>query len=146
MSLPLGLRNNNPGNIEFGAFAKRQGATRAGDGGRFAYFPDMATGCKALAALLIVYGDLPLSDRIDTIPEIVHRWAPAADNNDERAYVDFICHVCELEPTDHISLRDHDTLYWLVCAIGEHENGPDAFLYNVKDSDIDAGVHMALGL
>jgi hypothetical protein len=104
----------------------------------------MRVGCKALAALLIVYGDLPLADRIDTIPEIVHRWAPSSDHNNEQAYVDFICHVTELAPTDRINLRDADTLFWLVVAIGEHECGPAAFNANVSDRDIDAGVALAL--
>ena len=45
-----GQRNHNPGNIEYGQFAKDHGAT--GSDGRFAIFPDAATGYKALDALL----------------------------------------------------------------------------------------------
>lgn len=45
-----GDRNNNPGNMEFGAFARAHGAT--GSDGRFAVFPDWATGAAAQQALI----------------------------------------------------------------------------------------------
>jgi hypothetical protein len=46
-----GERNNNRGNIKFGAFAKAHGATGADSGG-FAIFPDQATGDAAHSALI----------------------------------------------------------------------------------------------
>jgi hypothetical protein len=42
-------RNNNPGNLEYGAFAKAHGAI--GSDGRFAVFPDVETGSGAQVAL-----------------------------------------------------------------------------------------------
>lgn len=45
-----GDRNNNPGNMEYGAFARAHGAT--GSDGRFAIFPDWATGAGAQQALI----------------------------------------------------------------------------------------------
>jgi hypothetical protein len=45
-----GNRNNNPGNLEYGAFARAHGAT--GSDGRFAVFPDAATGAAAQEALV----------------------------------------------------------------------------------------------
>jgi hypothetical protein len=45
-----GDRNNNPGNIEYGKFALAHGAV--GTDGRFAIFPDKATGVAAMKALL----------------------------------------------------------------------------------------------
>jgi hypothetical protein len=45
-----GDRNNNPGNMEYGAFARAHGAT--GSDGRFAVFPDWATGAAAQQALV----------------------------------------------------------------------------------------------
>jgi hypothetical protein len=45
-----GNRNNNPGNIEYGPFARAHGAT--GSDGRFAIFPDEATGSAAQIALV----------------------------------------------------------------------------------------------
>ncbi|PRH85364.1 hypothetical protein C5L14_23270 [Labrys okinawensis] len=68
-------RNFNPGNIEYGKFAASHGAI--GTDGRFAIFPDYATGRKAQESLLFDskrYRDLTLSGAI-------HRWAPASENN-----------------------------------------------------------------
>lgn len=61
-------RNNNPGNIEFGSFAKRMGAT--GSDGRFAIFPDRETGFKAAESLLGGKGYAGL-----TLSQIGSRWA-----------------------------------------------------------------------
>ena len=60
-------RDNNPGDIEYGAFARAHGAI--GSDGRFAIFPDMATGFQAMAALL----SSP-SYRKLTLGEALHRW------------------------------------------------------------------------
>jgi hypothetical protein len=72
-------RNHNPGDIEYGDFAKRHGAT--GSDGRFAIFPDDATGMAALQALLASpnYANLSLEDKIK-------RFAPSNENN-TAAYV-----------------------------------------------------------
>jgi tape measure domain-containing protein len=68
-------RNNNPGNIEYGPFAKSAGAI--GSDGRFAVFPDYAAGRGAQEKLLFEsknYRDLNLG-------QAVGRWAPASENN-----------------------------------------------------------------
>jgi hypothetical protein len=72
-------RNNNPGNIEFGEFARSAGAI--GTDGRFAVFPSVEAGRKALESKLFEAGDyrnLKLSDA-------VARYAPAGEN-DTAAY------------------------------------------------------------
>jgi TP901 family phage tail tape measure protein len=68
-------RNNNPGNIEYGSFARSMGAT--GHDGRFAKFPSYEAGRKAQEKLLFEskgYRDLTLS-------QAIRRWAPASENN-----------------------------------------------------------------
>jgi hypothetical protein len=117
------------------------GAT--GSDGRFATFATMADGVCALARLLIVYYDKPLDNRIDTVREIINRWAPS-NENDTDAYVMAVCQLCTVKPDDVLDLRDFSTLYWLTVAIGEHENGHDAFTHSVSDADLDAGVRKAL--
>lgn len=72
-------RNNNPGNIEFGPFARSQGAV--GTDGRFAIFPSYQAGRKAKAALIFdgsAYRGLSISDAIN-------RYAPPSEN-DSAAY------------------------------------------------------------
>lgn len=57
-------RNNNPGNIKYGKFARKYGAKKDKDG--FAIFPDRKVGLRAMKELLASkdYGDLPVKDAI----------------------------------------------------------------------------------
>lgn len=73
-------RNNNPGNIEDGAFARRQPGY-AGSDGRFAKFATAEHGFAAMEALL---GSYARKGR-RTIASIIAMWAPAHEN-DVRAY------------------------------------------------------------
>jgi len=59
------IRNNNPGNLKFGDYAKAHGATGADSGG-FAIFPNMETGAKAQADLL----NSKYSQGLDTIQKL----------------------------------------------------------------------------
>ena len=68
-------RNNNPGNIEYGEFARSMGAT--GSDGRFAIFPDYNAGRQAQEKLLFEgknYKNL-------TVGQAIARWAPGSENN-----------------------------------------------------------------
>jgi hypothetical protein len=71
-----GLQNNNPGNLEYGAFAKSHGAT--GSDGRFAIFPTMQAGVDAHAALL---DSNYYAKGLDTPRKIIGKYAPASENN-----------------------------------------------------------------
>lgn len=72
-------RNNNPGNIINSQFARNHGAI--GDTGKFAVFPDLQTGLRAIASLLRTprYNNLPIKDA-------TKKYAPAADKNDPVRY------------------------------------------------------------
>lgn len=72
-------RNSNAGNIIVSTFARNHGAI--GEGGRFAVFPDDATGMAAIKALLKTN-----SYRNLTIAQAIEKWAPSDDNNDVPAY------------------------------------------------------------
>jgi hypothetical protein len=67
-------RNNNPGNIEYGPFAKSMGAV--GTDGRFAIFPSMEMGRKAADTLLKGKSYADLSAR-----QALKKWAPESENN-----------------------------------------------------------------
>ena len=77
-------RNNNPGNIKYGDFAKSQGAVGADDRG-FAIFKDETAGANAQHNLLSgKYGTMKLKD-------IASTWAPAGDGaNNPAAYTNAI--------------------------------------------------------
>lgn len=87
-----GVRNNNPGNLEYGSFAKKYGAV--GSDGRFAVFPTMEMGIKAQQAL--IFGGK--NYRGLTIREMIHRYAPRADRNNEEAYVARIASLTGINP------------------------------------------------
>ncbi|PLT21154.1 hypothetical protein [Psychrobacter sp. MES7-P7E] len=72
------FRNNNLGNIEYGDFAKRNGAV--GTDGRFAVFPDRATGIKAMENLIFGTG----SYRNLTLTDAINRYAPPHENQTNR--------------------------------------------------------------
>ena len=68
------MRNNNPGNIEDGAFAKSQLGYMGSDG-RFAKFDSVANGTSALDGLLTKnYGGL-------TVSQLINKYAPPGENN-----------------------------------------------------------------
>ncbi len=87
-------RNNNPGDLEYGAFAKRNGAT-SGDP-RFAVFPSVAVGLEALA-ILLKYNYEGL-----TLYEAINKFAPSFENN-AQSYLDAVCRFTGYHPTDIVT-------------------------------------------
>lgn len=69
-----GQRNNNPGNMEYGPFTIAHGAT--GSDGRFAIFPDLETGQKAMDARLSSGQYAGKTDE-----QKLKIWAPASEND-----------------------------------------------------------------
>src|SRR5690348_15064897 len=67
-------RNNNPGNIEAGAYADSQGAI--GTDGRFAVFGSRMTGTRAQAGLVFGKNYANLSLR-----QAIEKYAPSFENN-----------------------------------------------------------------
>lgn len=68
-------RNNNAGNIEYGDFAKANGAT--GSDGRFAVFPTKEAGDKAKEKLFFEGKNY----KNKTLAEATARWAPSSEND-----------------------------------------------------------------
>lgn len=92
-------RNNNPGDIEWGFFARTHGADRIevlspGRTPRFAHFPTPEAGFAALAALITEHY------AGSTIAAMMAHYAPPSENNTQH-YIDFICAATGL-PADHI--------------------------------------------
>lgn len=134
----LGLRNRNPGNLR-PSQPPWQGVI--GENGGFVVFDTLVNGIRALAKQLVVYQE---RYGIRTVRQTISRWAPGSDHNDTQAYIAFVCSVLGCKPDDEFDFHDQDFLFWMVTAIGEEENGHDAFTQNVSDADIDAGVAAAL--
>ena len=89
-------RNNNPGNIEYGALAKSNGAI--GTDGRFAIFPTMDAGMKAQEKLLFEgngYKNL-------SIAQAISRYAPPNENN-TKGYISSVAQAVGVDPNTPLS-------------------------------------------
>lgn len=138
-----GIRNNNPGNIDFNAKAFERDPW-VGELGieehrhaRFTTFDTPEHGIRALCKILLTY---QRKYGLGTIPEIIDRWAPPSEN-DTTAYVDHICELLDVTRETVLSLSDiPDKLAELAKAIIQHENGEQPY----SDEIVQAGVDMAL--
>lgn len=113
-NLPRGLRNNNPGNIEDGAFARSMPGYQGSDG-RFARFASLEDGSNAMSALLGSY----VRRGFDTPTEIINRWAPPGEN-DSSAYVARVAQLAGLDPRAPVP---PDAIPRLAEAMAYVENG-----------------------
>lgn len=131
-----GIRNNNPGNLEYSDSNPWVGQT--GSDGRFAKFETPEHGIRALGRNLISYQ----KQGIDTVNDIINRWAPPEDNNDTASYIKAVCAQLGVEPNQPVNASDPDTLKALCAAIIHHENGEQP--YNAQQ--LSTGVNAALGI
>jgi hypothetical protein len=147
MSTPRGVRNNNPGNIDFNPRNAWQGQLGVEVGvpkPRFARFDHPENGIRALAKLLLNYrgkDGMPGVGRlgIDTPLEFISRWAPASENN-TLAYAQAIAKRLGVGVRDSIDISKRAVLREAVLGIIIHENGGNPY----KAEVIDEGVRRAL--
>lgn len=133
MAMTRGERNNNPGNIRLSS-APWQGKV-GGTDTAFETFADAKAGIRALAVNLRTYQN---RHGLDTVREIIARYAPASENN-TAAYVRAVANAVGIGPDDQIDLSSDATLTALVAAIITHENGRNVYAW----SDIAAAVSAA---
>lgn len=115
-SLPRGIRNNNPGNIEYTGTPWKGLASPPSDG-RFVRFTTAQYGLRALARLLMNY---QIKYGLNTVKKIIDRWAPPVENNTS-AYASAVARHLGVGVSEKINVRSH--LHKLVAAIVQHENG-----------------------
>ncbi|EIZ0219149.1 hypothetical protein MM645_003019 [Salmonella enterica subsp. enterica serovar Newport] len=131
-----GIRNNNPGNLEYSKTNPWVGQT--GDDGRFAKFETPEHGIRALGRNLLSYQ----RQGIDTVNDIINRWAPPSDNNDTAAYIKAVCAQLGVTENQPLDVSNPDTLQALCAAIIKHENGTQPY----SPDQLSTGVSAALGL
>lgn len=143
---PLGVRLNNPGNLEWGSpweglvprEQSRYFATGSSQQKRFCEFKDAASGIRAIARTLITYADKRKADdgsAIDTVFEVLDRWAPAHEN-DTVAYSRAVAKKVGVDPHTEIDIKDYTTLRALVVGIIAHENAGYAYPAAVVDEGL----------
>lgn len=115
---PLGIRINNPGNIER-ADDEWLGMARLQNDPRFIRFLSPQYGLRAMMKILLTYEE---EHGVDTIARIIARWAPYREN-DTDAYIYDVSRRTGIPPNFALDMRDIDTLIKISKAIVIHENG-----------------------
>ena len=134
--IPRGIRNNNPGNVEYSSSNTWMGQANPPSDGRYCRFIDPRQGIRACLLLLLNYQS---RYRIKTIAGIFERYAPRQDNNATDAYIKAVADHVGVRPNQLVSVRDYKTAYKIMEAIIRVENGMQPY----PDALIAEGVAMA---
>lgn len=128
---PRGIRNNNPGNIEFNPANNWLGQT--GTDGRYATFSEMKYGVRAAGKLLRNY---QTRYGINNVRDLITRWAPD-DENPTAAYIKNVAATAGVAPIKTIDIVNDDVMLFRVLkGIFRQENGGDF----VDDMTITEGI------
>lgn len=132
-----GIRNNNPGNIDYNENNPWQGRLPHvyTIEPRFERFESPQMGIRALARLLITYSD---KHNAKSITQLIKRYAPPHENGTD-AYVTFVARRLGISPTIALDVHRYDTMKPLVEAIIAYEN--KGYVY--PEAVVDAGLALA---
>ncbi|ELB2058934.1 structural protein [Vibrio parahaemolyticus] len=117
--LNRGIRNNNPLNIRISGNAWTGKVTPSKDKA-FETFSDSKYGFRAAAKLIRNYQNLY---GLNTLAGIIHRWAPASDNNDTDNYIQFVANKVGVNRNVPLNLYDDAFMSRLVHAMSIMEVG-----------------------
>ena len=133
-----GVRNKNPGNIDYSPANEWQGQLKPDQAieKRFARFDAPENGIRALGKLLLTYQG---KHGLKTVKAIISRWAPAVEN-DTAAYVRAVEANTGTRPDAEIDLGQPAVMTGFVKAIIRHENAGYAY----PDAVLAEGVRRAL--
>lgn len=133
-----GVRNRNPGNIDYNPANKWLGQLKPDPAveKRFVRFDTPENGIRALGKLLLTY---QRKHGLKTVRTIISRWAPSIEN-DTDAYVRAVEAKTGTQPGADVDLTDPLVMAGFVKAIIHHENA--GYIY--PDSVVSEGVRRAL--
>ncbi|MGM7764832.1 lytic transglycosylase domain-containing protein [Yersinia enterocolitica] len=121
---PRGIRNNNPGNINY---VGQDGASLERPGGRFAKFDTAYDGLKAMARQLMRYFTGKTTGKpLQTLTDIISTWAPGSENNTE-AYIAQLSKMLNVHPDAVLNLENPQVMSALMGGIIHHENGRNPY-------------------
>lgn len=116
---PRGIRNNNPGNIEWIEDPARRWRGMIGRDGRYGVFDHPSNGVRAIG------GELRANWRRgqNTVRAIISEWAPSIEN-DTASYMRDVAAELGLDPVTGVDLPlSSSRIPELAAAIIKHENG-----------------------
>lgn len=126
--LPRGLRNCNPGNIRI-TTDKWLGLREEQTDKEFFQFEEMRWGYRALIRTLQNYR---CKHGLQTIAEMIGRWAPHTENNTS-GYISRVCKEMQVPSSYVPNVEDKGTMCALAAAISEVENGVPAVMSEIEE-------------
>ena len=109
-----GERNCNPLNIRRSEGTRWLGqCTKLWDR-EFVQFQSMLFGFRAAFRILRTYFKV---QGLDTLHDIIYRWAPPEDGNNTESYVDTVSRMSGVSPRRHLTFEDEDELVAIVAAM-----------------------------
>lgn len=111
VTIPRGIRNNNPLNIRIGNVWLGEVANPTDN--EFEQFVAMFYGLRAGFILLRRYIN---RYHLTTIPLIISRWAPGSENKTDM-YVNVVCRVSGMQPDTQLAYTNEEQLVSLVDAM-----------------------------
>lgn len=135
---PRGVRNRNPGNIDYSPANRWQGQLKPDPAieKRFARFDSPENGIRAMGKLLLTY---QRKYGLRTVKAIIDRWAPYVEN-DTMAYIHAVEVSSDTLPDAEVDLTKPWVMRGIVRAIIHHENAG----YVYPDAVLTEGVRRAL--
>jgi len=127
MSLPRGIRNNNPLNIRHSK-DQWKGLKPQQNDSSFCQFETLDFGWRA--AFYLLTRTYYHRYRLYTIRGIVSRWAPAIENN-TKAYIDNVSRLTGIDPDEPLGIPSEKPARWMAVAVAMaiQENGTEALDY-----------------
>lgn len=141
---PGGILRNNPGNLIKTQDSSWVGMTKLQDHERFVRFIQPVYGIRAMMKNLLAYQE---KHNLNTISQIVRRWAPPSENNTS-AYIHEVSIISGFLPDEPLNLKDLHSLITLAKAIVLYENGyspPHMAAFWYPDELYYEAAEMALG-
>lgn len=119
-TLPLGIRNNNPGNLEYTGRNPFLGVENPPhDKQGFYIFKDPEWGIRAV--MLDLHSCME-HDHLLTVEDIITHYAPPTEN-DTASYIKAVLHDCDWDAGHEPDKDDPETYLKMTKAIIVHENG-----------------------
>ena len=127
MSLPRGIRNNNPLNIRRSK-DKWKGLRAVQADAQFCQFESLEYGWRA--AFYLLTRTYYHKYRLFTIRAIISKWAPPCENN-SKAYVENVSRLTGIDPDEPIGIPSERPARWIALgmAMAIQENGFESLDY-----------------
>ncbi len=128
MTLPRGIRNNNPLNIRRTAKDEWKGLRAQQTDAEFCQFESLEYGWRA--AFYLLTRTYYHKYRLYTIRTIIRRWAPSSENNTE-AYIANVSRLTGIAPDEPLGIPLEHPARWMMlgAAMAIQENGTSSLDY-----------------